>query len=173
MLPDKKLRVEAKPTTLFQNPRRFAEDVQSTKLLQKHPYCSNVQRLAEIVYEYLDYLVSDIPYVSEQNVNCEERRYSYALPMHEQLLSTLGNCVNMPNFNMRLDQHSLSEWMMIYAAAMQCGIESCGGTGWLQFRFNDHEQHWGHITAMYFDRERKLQVFFIWRLVCIITNSHY
>jgi hypothetical protein len=93
--------------------------------------------------------------------------------MHEQLLSTLGNCVNMPNFNMRLDQHPISEWMMIYATAMQCGLESCDGTGWIQIPFVNNEQHWGHLTAIYFDRERKLQVFFGWGLVWIITNHHY
>jgi hypothetical protein len=130
------------------------------------------------VDRYLDLLVSQIDAPGNYN---EPMRCALPTPENrlavDHVLAAFGHCVNIPVFKADLRLQSLQSWQVLHSAAMQCSLSECGGTGWVFLGLYDDGEGWrqyhtesntlSHQTALYFDADRKLQVFF--PRVCVPT----
>ena len=116
--------------------------------------------LTQAVQEYLLSLVHD---VKPSDINEVHRASSsdYALRVEQRVLASFGQCANMPVVDFDLKKHPVNHWLTRYEAVMRCSVQPCNrGFVFLSWYGKDeNDEVWGHGTALYFDGDRRVQVF--------------
>ena len=101
--------------------------------------------------------------------------YNHRVRAQQGVLAAFGECADMPHFHFYLAEDGLlhiEDWMRLYAAAIRCSVQSCGGgfvfMSWsnveIDYRYGGFlpkVNRWDHQTVVFFDLrpDHKRQVF--------------
>ena len=113
-----------------------------------HP-CEPVIDLAVAVHRYLLQLARwNAPDRTKNDDRCTKVEED-ALAQ-QRVLSIFGGCVDLPIFTFDLTAQDVAYWVVLYEAAMRCGVEACPNGFVFQSWFFGTGT--GHVTTLYYDK---------------------